>query len=132
MALLAVAGATGCSSPSTQARACTGRNQILTAVDGLRQFDYANGNASDLAALLKQIQGGLKNVEGAVHLPQNTRLNDLGGVNYLRQLQVKIGQTVTTLDRSSGTRQADLGALESQITLRRAQAEAVADAVTGC
>jgi hypothetical protein len=129
LGLSAVLGTAGCSSsPSTQARACAARAQLLSGVDELRSFDYSTGSASGLAAILNQLRSGLKAVEGAVHLPQNTALDDLGGVGHIRQLSSKIGQVVTELN----SRSVDVAALQDEVTLRRGQVEHVADAVTGC
>src|ERR1700739_344736 len=78
-----LAGAACSSSPSAQARACRARSHLQTSLDQLRTFNYTSGRASDLAGDLDSARKGLVGLEAAVHLPQNSGLQALGGVGRL-------------------------------------------------
>jgi hypothetical protein len=132
--ILATMTITACTSgPSTQARACTSKAQMQSSLDELREVDVTNQNAAHLADLLDSLRHRLTTVEGAVHLPNGTSLQQLGGVGYLRQLESNLNALAQTL-RSSGSngQRVDVSTLEPQIMQRAAQVQRVTDAVAGC
>jgi len=132
--LVAMATAAACgSSPSAQARACTGKAHLQTSLDQLRNFDYATGSASALAADLDSARKGLVGVEAAVHLPQNTGLQQLGGVGRIRQLENEmrtLGAAVKASGTSGGSPQ--LASFENAVRQRTTEMQQIAGAVTGC
>jgi hypothetical protein len=130
--MVAVATAAACgSSPSAQARACTGRTQLQTSLDQLRTFDYTNGSASALAADLDSARKGLIGIESAVHLPQNTTLQQLGGVGRIRQLESEARSLAAAVKASEGT-PAQLASFENAVRQRTTEMQQIAGAVTGC
>ena len=141
MGILATMAVTACtSSPSTQARACTSKAKMQTSLDDLRQAAVSNGsfeitkaNAAHVADLLDSMRHGLTTVEGAVHLPNGTSLQQLGGVGYLRQLEGNLNALAQSL-RGSGSngRPVNYSSLNSQVMQRAAQVQRVTDAVNGC
>ena len=78
-------------------------------------------------------QPGLRTVEGAVHLPNGTGLQQLGGVGYLRQLESNLNGLAQSLGGSGSNRQTvDASTLQAQVMQRAAQVQRVTDAVAGC
>jgi hypothetical protein len=132
--ILATMAVTACSSgPSTQARACTSKAQMQASLDELRQVDFTNQNAAHVADLLDSLRHGLTTVEGAVHLPNGTSLQQLGGVGYLRQLESNLNALAQSLRGPGRNGQpVDVSTLEPQVTQRAAQVQRVTDAVAGC
>jgi hypothetical protein len=132
--IAAVIAVVGCSSgPSSQARACSAKTQIQGALNDLRSFDYTNPNATKLADIVDSMSHPLKNVEGAVHLPQSTRLNQLGGVGHLRQLENELNQSAQQLRNAPASNQErEVFTVRSTLTTQAAQVQQVADAITGC
>jgi hypothetical protein len=128
--MVAKATATACSSsPSAQARACKGRSNLQTSLEQLRAFNYSTGSASTLAADLDSARKGLVGIEAAVHLPQNTSLEQLGGVGRIRQLESEV-RSLGAAVQSGGS--AQLASFENQVRQRTADMQQVAGAVTGC
>jgi hypothetical protein len=113
---------------------------MQASLDQLRQVAVSNGtfeitsaNAAHVADLLDSMRHGLTTVEGAVHLPNGTSLQQLGGVGYLRQLESNLNELSQSLRHSGGHGQAaDASTLQSQVMERAAQVQRVTDAVAGC
>jgi hypothetical protein len=117
------------SSPSAQARACTARSHLQASLDQLRNFDYTNGTASALADDLDSARKGLIGIEAAVHLPQNTGLQQLGGVARIRQLEAEARSLASSV-QAAGTQKLD--SFENAVRQRTTEMQQVAGAVTGC
>jgi hypothetical protein len=139
--ILATMAIAACSSgPSTQARACTSKTQMQASLDELRQvavsngsFNVTNANAAHVADLLDSMRNELTSVEGAVHLPNGTALQQLGGVGYLRQLESNLNALAQSLRGSGSNRQpVNVSTLESEVMQRAAQVQRVTDAIAGC
>jgi hypothetical protein len=131
--MVAVATAAGCgSSPSAQARACTGRSHLETSLDQLRAFDYTSGSASALAADLDSARKGLIGIESAVHLPQSTSLQQLGGVGRIRQLESEVRSLAAAVQASGSGGSAQLASFENSVRQRTTEMQQIAGAVTGC
>jgi hypothetical protein len=141
---MAACGLLACSSsPSAQARACTARAQLLASLDRLRScqtegkgavcFDYGTGSASTLASNLDSARQGLVGLEAAVHLPQQTALQNLGGVGYLRFLEGEVRSLAGSIRASGNSRPpAQLSSFESIVKQRTTEMQQAAGAVTGC
>jgi hypothetical protein len=131
--ILAGLGTAGCSSPSMQARACSTKTQMQASLDELRATELTDQNASHMAVVLTSLRHGLKTVEGAVHLPQQTRLQQLGGVGRLRQLESNIDGLVQALNGSGAHGQSlAVPTLQGEITERAAEVQQITDAIVGC
>jgi hypothetical protein len=113
---------------------------MQASLDQLRQAAVSNGsfeitkaNAAHVADLLDSMRQELTKVEGAVHLPNGTGLQQLGGVGYLRQLESNLNALARSLRGSGSNGQtADPSALQGQVMQRAAQVQRVADTVAGC
>jgi hypothetical protein len=132
--IAAMVGAVACSSaPNSQARACSAKTQMQTALNDYRSFDFTNPNAGKLADILDSMIHPLKNVEGAVHLPQDTRLNELGGVGHLRQLERELNQFSQQLRNAHANNQEHVVFIvRPALAAPVGQVQQVADAITGC
>jgi hypothetical protein len=98
-----------------------------------RSFDFSNPSAAKLADILDSMASQLKPAEAAVPLPQNTRLRELGGVGYLRQLNRELTQSARQLRSAhAGGQQVVVFELRPTITGQAGQVQRVADAITGC
>jgi hypothetical protein len=99
----------------------------------LRNFDYTNPNAAELAGILDSMANQLIHAEAAVPLPQNSRLRDLGGVTYLRQLNRDLTQSAQQLRNAhQANQQVVVFQLRPTIVTQGGQVQRVADAITGC
>ena len=133
LAVVAVAAVAACgSSPSAQSRACTGRSHLETSLEQLRNFDYTTGTASALAADLDSARKGLVGIEAAVHLPQNTGLQQLGGVGRIRQLESEVRSLGAAVQASGSGGSAQLASFENAVRQRTTEMQQLAGAVTGC
>jgi len=133
LGLVAVVTVTACTSaPSAQARACTARSHLQTSLDQLRNFDYSTGKASDLAADLDSARKNLVGLEAAVHLPQNSALQQLGGVGRLRQLEGQVSSLRTSVQNSANSGSPALTTFEGAVRQRTTEMQQVVGAVTGC
>ncbi len=132
--LMVVIGASACStSPNFSARACAAKGQLQTSLNDFRGFDFTNPDAAKLADILDSMANQLKSVEGAVHLPQDARLSQLGGVGHLRQLESQLSQSAQQLRAAHGSGQEQVVFnVRSEVTTHAAQIQQVADAITGC
>jgi hypothetical protein len=96
-------------------------------------FQITNANAAHVADSLDSMRQGLTKVEGAVHLPNGTSLQQLGGVGYLRQLESNLNALARSLRGSGSNGQpVNVSTLDSQVMQRAAQVQRVTDAVAGC
>lgn len=131
--VIAALGLGACSSPSATARACNAKTQLEASLSELRNFDYSNPDAAKLAGILDSMASELKKAEAAVPLPQNTRLRDLGGVGYLRQLDRDLTQSAQQLHNAHAQNQTIVVfQLRPTVTQQGGQVQRVADGITGC
>jgi hypothetical protein len=112
---------------------------MQASLDELRRVAVSNGSfqitkakAAHIADLLDSMRHELTRVEGAVHLPSGTSLQQLGGVGYLRQLESNLNALARSLRGFGSNGQPANSTLESQVQQRAAQVQRVADAVAGC
>ncbi len=120
------------SAPSAQARACSARSHLQTSLDQLRAFDYSTGRASDLAADLDSARKGLVGIEAAVHLPQNSALQQLGGVGRIRQLESELRSLGSQVQTSASSGSPPVATFENQVRQRTTEMQQITGAVTGC
>ena len=133
LTMVAMATVAACgSSPSAQARACTGRAHLQASLEQLRNFDYTSGSASALAADLDSARKGLVGIEAAVHLPQSTSLQQLGGVGRIRQLEGEVRSLGAAVQASGSGGSAQLASFENAVRQRTTEMSQIAGAVTGC
>jgi hypothetical protein len=128
--VLSVLGAVACSSraPSTAARACQARDEMQSTLNNLRSFDYTHTDLTRLRTQLDSLRSPLKQIEGAVHLPQQQRLNQLGGVGHIRQVESNLQAFVQGLSGPN----VNVGTLESTVRFRTNEVQQIVDAIAGC
>jgi hypothetical protein len=128
--LVAISSVVACSSaPSAQTRACSARADLHSSLDQIRNFDYAHGSASTLAANLDSARRGLVGIEAAVPLRQNAGLQQLGGVGRIRQLEGEV-RTLSAQVQSGGA--AQLASFENAVRQRTTEMQQLVGAVNGC
>jgi hypothetical protein len=102
-------------------------------LNDLRSFDYTNPNAAQLADILDSMATQVTHAEAGVALPQNTRLRNLGGVQYLRQLNRNLSQSAQQLRTAHQANQPIVVfQLRPTIVTQGGQVQQVADAIAGC
>jgi hypothetical protein len=133
VAVTAVLGVTGCSTPSATARACSAKTKLEASVTAWRGFDFTNPDATKLADIVNSMTRPLSEAQAGVPLAQNSRLRDLGGANHLRQLNRDLQQTVQQLRTAQrGSEEQLVFQLRPTITTQVGQVQQVADAISGC
>lgn len=131
--LTGMLGLLGCGSPSATARACGAKAKLDASVSAWRGFNFTNPSAPKLADAVSSMASPLKAAEAGVPLPQNSRLRQLGGVSYLRQLNRELQQTAQQLRSAPQSGQEQLVFdLRPTITTQAGQVQQVADGITGC